>query len=263
MVRPALPTFIVIGAQKSATRWLRINLGEHPDVFTASSEVSFWNNGHRVKNLGLDWYREQFRGANGEPIIGEATPGYMIWRHHPDEVARRIKEGLPETRLIAILRNPIDRANSAMLHHIRRDRIPRHSRLVEVLRERTPPEKDRFCLVTGGWYGASLEPFVEHFGDQLLVLLHDDALDDPAGVYEAALRHVGASGGYFPRDLAQVRFSNRRGMLAQRYELTPEERVELWEHFRADVTHLEGMLGLDLSRWTPEGAGRAERDPVA
>ena len=37
--RGALPTFIVIGAQKCATRWLRINLGQHPQIFTAPSEL--------------------------------------------------------------------------------------------------------------------------------------------------------------------------------------------------------------------------------
>ena len=47
----ALPTFIIIGAQKCATRWLRINLGEHPEIFTAKSEMHFWNNGHRVEKL--------------------------------------------------------------------------------------------------------------------------------------------------------------------------------------------------------------------
>ena len=259
-----LPTFVIIGAQKSATRWLRINLGEHPDVFTAPSEVHFWNNGHRVKHLGLDWYREQFAAANGEQIIGEATPGYMIWRHHPPEVARRISEGLPEARLIAILRNPIDRANSAMLHHIRRSRIPRDSRLVNVVREHTtPPQKDRFCLVSGGWYAASLAPYVEHFGDQLLVVLHDDVLEDPATVYRRVLAHVGAAVGYVPPDIARVRFSNRRGTPAPRYELTPEDRVELWEYFHEDVTRLEEMLGLDLSRWRPDGADHPQHDPVA
>lgn len=64
----ALPTFVIIGAQKSATRWLRINLGLHPKIFTAGSELHFWNNAHRVEKLGIDWYGEQFDGWNGEQI---------------------------------------------------------------------------------------------------------------------------------------------------------------------------------------------------
>ena len=62
MDRGALPTFVIIGAQKSATRWLRINLGHHPEIFTAGSEMHFWNNGHRVEKLGARVVRRPVRG---------------------------------------------------------------------------------------------------------------------------------------------------------------------------------------------------------
>jgi len=248
----ALPTFIIIGAQKSATRWLRTNLGEHPDIFAARSEMHFWNNGHRVKKLGIDHYAEQFEGWRGERIVGEATPGYMIWRHHPALVAQRIDEHLPDVRLIAILRNPIDRAQSAMVHHIRRGRLPAGSRLVDVVRQRRPPQTDWFCLVSGGWYAASLEPFRERFGDRLLVLFHDDVHAEPARLYRAALEHVGADTGFAPAHLSRVVFSNQRAQVARDSALTDADRVELWEYFRADVARLEQMLGVDLSRWAPD-----------
>ncbi len=257
MTQNPLPTFVIIGAQKSATRWLRINLGQHPQIFTARSELHFWNARWKVKNKGLESYREQFAGWKGQPIVGEATPGYMIWRHDPRRVARRLADGLPDARLIAILRNPIDRANSAMLHHVRRGRIVPGLRLVDLVRARRPPEKDWFCLVSGGWYARSLAPFVKHFGDQLLVLLHDDVSDDPAGVYEAALRHVGAEPGFVPGRISRVVFSNRRGTALHRYELSEDDRLEMWEYFRRDVARLEDMFAIDLSRWNPHG------EPVA
>jgi hypothetical protein len=255
MDRCALPTFVIIGAQKSATRWLRTNLGEHPDIFTPSSEMHFWNSAHRVEKLGLDWYREQFEGWNGEPIVGEATPGYMIWRHHPAYVAKRLRDHHPDVKLIAILRNPIDRARSAMLHHIRRQRIPRGSSLVEVVREQRPSESDWFCLVSGGWYAASLEPFLARFGDQLLVLFHDQVANDPVRPYQAALRHVGADPSFVPADLARVVFSNQGGRAGRRSPLSLDDRVELWDYFRDDVARLEVMLGVDLSCWDPQVAG--------
>ena len=76
-----LPTFLIIGAQKSATRWLRLNLGLHPDIFSARRELEFFNNGDRVERAGLVSYRAQFEGWSGEPFVGEATPGYMFWHH--------------------------------------------------------------------------------------------------------------------------------------------------------------------------------------
>jgi hypothetical protein len=262
--RPPLPTFVIIGAQKSATRWLRSNLGKHPDVFTAPAELSFWNSGRPMNRPGaFARYREKFVGWNGERFIGEATPGYMIWRHHPDKVAARMKEHLGDARLIAILRNPIDRANSAMWHHVRRRRLPADSRLVEVVRAREPIETDRFCLVTGGWYAQSLRGYADHFGDQLLVLLHDDIAEDAPGLYRRALAHIGAEQRFVPPDLTRELFANRGARQSGRYGLTGEERRAMWPYFRDDVARLEEMFGLDLSRWVPAEDEAPETRPGA
>ncbi len=262
MTERPLPSFLIIGAQKSATRWLRSNLGKHPEIYTAPRELHFWNVEQRVRNAGLDWYRARFEEWDGQSIVGEATPGYMIWRHHPSRVAERIHSALPDVKLVAILRNPIERANSAMLHHIRRQRLPAGVRLVDVVRERAPVEKDRLCLVTGGWYAASLERYQELFGDRLLVLLHDDVQADPTGVYATALEHVDASPGFVPDEISKRVFSNRRGRLARGYDLTVDEREEMWAYFRADVERLQSMFDLDLSRWEP-GAEPAEPDDLS
>jgi hypothetical protein len=262
--RPPLPNFVIIGAQKSATRWLRANLGKHPDVFTAPAELHFWNSGRRMTQpAAFEWYRDKFVGWDGERIVGEATPGYMIWRHHPDKVAARMKEHLGDARLIAILRNPIDRANSAMWHHVRRRRLPAGSRLPEVVRAREPVETDRFCLVTGGWYAQSLQGYVERFGDQLLVLLHDDIAEDAPGLYRRALAHIGAEPAFVPPDLTRELFANGGARKSGLYGLTGDERRAMWPYFRDDVARLEEMFGLDLARWVPaEGEEPVTRSPA-
>jgi len=251
---PPLPTFLIIGAQKSATRWLRSNLGTHPDIYANPDEISYFNYPQRVRSKGIDWYRARFEGWKGEPIVGESTPGYMIWRHHPAEVAERIQQAVPDVRLIAVLRNPVDRAYSAMIHHIKRQRIPSDADLLKLVRA-TPPEQERFGLVTGGWYGTCLAPHVERFGDQLLVLLHDDVSADPATVYRASLQHLGADSSFQPPDLGKIQFSNRRTPAATRQRtLTQAERVELYGYFRDDIAQLEGLIGRDLSAWDPTAA---------
>ena len=251
---PPLPTFLIIGAQKSATRWLRFNLGLHPEVYTADTEVEFFNNGPRFRDLGASWYRAQFDGWSGEPIVGEATPGYMFWRHQPPICSERIREVVPDARLIAILRNPIDRAHSAMLHHIARNALAPDSDLVELAR-RTPVVRDPLGLISGGWYAESLEPFRARFGDQLLVVLHDDVGDDARGVYERALRHVGARPDWAPPDLEEVRFSYRdrpRTDANGTRQLTLEERRQLYRYFAHDISRLAEMLDRDLSIWDPD-----------
>jgi hypothetical protein len=249
-----LPTFLIIGAQKSATRWLRYNLGLHPDVYAADVEVSFFNDGKRFNELGPDWYRAQFAAWNGEAVVGEATPGYMFWRHRPAVVAPRINEVVPNARLIAILRNPIDRAHSAMLHHIAHEKLPADVDLLELVRS-TPPERDPLGIVSGGWYAESLEPFFDIFGDQLLVVLHDDISADARSLYLQALRHVGATADAIPADLDEVRYAyrQRRGVDASSTKtMTLDERRALYEYFAADIAKLEKMLERDLTRWSPE-----------
>jgi sulfotransferase family protein len=249
LTRP-LPRFVIIGAQKSGTRWLRQNLGKHPEIFAAPTELEFFNRRGRFR-LGVDWYQTQFSEWSGEPIMGEATPGYMMFRNRPWAIAKRIASALPDVRLIAILRNPVDRANSAMVHHILRERLPPTSTLVELARQ-TPPDEDRLGLITGGWYGASLATYVRIFGDRLLVVLHDDAQSDPGGVYDAAIRHVGASPGFVPSGLDQVVFSNQeRDSGRHRRPVAPEDRRELYAYFRDDITKLERLLDRDLSIWSP------------
>jgi hypothetical protein len=241
---------LIIGAQKSATRWLRHNLGEHPDIYVAPREVKYFNHPKRVTALGTDWYREQFAGWCGEPIVGEATPGYMISRHSPDDIARRVHDTLgDDVRLIALLRNPVDRAQSALVHHVRYERIHPKTQLIDLVRT-DPPEARWMAIVDAGRYAASVESYRRVFGNGLLVLLHDDVGADPRGVYSDALGHIGASADYVPPTLAEVRNSNQDGATAA---LPDDERRELFEYFRDDVERLEQLLGRDLSCWRPPG----------
>ena len=71
---PPLPTFLIIGAQKSATRWLRLNLGLHPDVFTARGELEFFNNGDRYRAEGVGLVPRAVRGLErrGDRRRGDA-----------------------------------------------------------------------------------------------------------------------------------------------------------------------------------------------
>lgn len=255
-----LPTFIIIGAQKSATRWLRMNLGAHPDIYTAAGEIGFFSSKERFAR-GLDWYRDQFPDWDEEPIVGEATPAYLMWRQRPEATAARMHETLGGIQLIAILRNPVDRASSALLHHVQNGRIAPDTKLVEYVVE-VPPERDRLGLISGGWYAASLRPYRERFGDGVLVLLHDDLGREAGAVYDQALRHVGAAPGFVPPALDRVRFSYRAKLAKEDPvgadagpELSSAERSQIFELFRRDVDELQQMIGRDLSMWDPAAGG--------
>ena len=109
-------------------------------------------------------------------------------------------------------------------------------------------------IVTGGWYAASLEPFLERFESRLLVLLHDDADEDPRGVYNAALRHLDAATDFVPADLERVRFSHQEPDPDAHPEqhLSVADRVEIYRYFAEDVDRLADLIGRDLSCWAPD-----------
>lgn len=251
-----LPTFLIIGTQKSATRWLRYNLGRHPDVFTPKvSEVSFFDVNY---DKGLDWYRGHFADAGDATAVGESTPGYTMWRRRPERCAKRIAADLPDARLLAILRNPIDRCYSAFIHHQTMGRIPPEADLLDHVRT-TDPETDGFGLVSGGWYARSLAPYYEQFdADQLLVVLNDDVKSDERATFAAAATHIGVDPDFVPPKLDEVRFSNappagslyaRPDAPQLRRELTPQERAVLLAVFEPEIADLEQLLGRDLTMW--------------
>ena len=259
-----LPTFLIIGAQKSGTRWFRHNLHKHPDIFVAWEEVSFFNNSNDFEK-GLDWYRACFEGWGGEPHVGESTPGYMMWREDPAVVAARIRESLPDVKLMAILRDPVDRTYSAFLHHMRQGRISPETDILKQIRS-VDPKQDGLRLIAGSWYAASLTPYVDRFGEQLEVFLHDEIVGSPAKLYTRALEHIGASTDFLPEELQRVRHQGTapKGSsyvenggssqaLSKPRNLTPEERAEIYEYFRDDIERLEELLDWNLDLWRPPG----------
>jgi hypothetical protein len=160
-------------------------------------------------------------------------------------------------RLIAVLRNPVDRTYSAYVHHMKRDRIPIDVDLLSYVRGVRPTE-DPLNLIAGGWYHASLKPFRRAFGDKLLVLLHDDVVADPVTVYRTTLAHIGADTEFLPPELAAVRYNNMppresglRDGEGGYVPLTDEQRRELYGYFRDDIRKLRRTFDLDLEMWLP------------
>ena len=117
-----LPTFQVVGAQRSGTSSLYEYLVNHPLVGRSSVEEVHFFDSHFLR--GLDWYQGHFptraRAAlterrHGRAMIGgEATPYYMA---HPLAIPR-LAQTLPSSRLIVVLRDPVDRAYSHYQHEV-------------------------------------------------------------------------------------------------------------------------------------------------
>jgi hypothetical protein len=249
------PTFLIIGAERAATRWLRFNLDQHPDICAPALHLDYFSDPDLMATNGYRWYRQQFTSWNGEPFVGEASPSYMMWKNRPGDVARRIHKTVPDVRLIAIVRNPVDRLESALRHHIRWGRIAPGADLYSAIAA-SSPENGGVDLLGASVNFHSLYRFADRFGDQLQVLFYDDLVEDPAAFYRAALAHIGASTQFVPPDLDRVLFSDRNK--ADVPELTLEERRDLFQWFRQDVEQMSEWVGRDLSSWYPDGHEAAD-----
>ena len=110
-----LPDFIIAGTVRSGTTSLYYNICEHPSVLSADyDEIGYFDSNY---HLGINWYRSMFpthkhmnevKEKTGNSITGEDTPFYF-WKK---EAAERILKDLPNTKIIMIFRNPVDRAYS-------------------------------------------------------------------------------------------------------------------------------------------------------
>jgi hypothetical protein len=126
-----LPDFVIVGAQKAGTTSLYAYLRAHPRVLPAASkEVHFFDT--CAWDAGPETYRANFpmrahmrlarrlRGA--EVITGEATPYYL---YHP-LAPERLAATAPDTKIIILLRDPVERTLSHYWHEVRgkRETLP-------------------------------------------------------------------------------------------------------------------------------------------
>ncbi len=105
-----LPHFLVIGTQKGGTTSLHKLLSQHPNIFLPECKEVQYFTLHADKPIS--WYAKQFNSAKPGQLRGDISPYYMF---HP-EAPRRIKQLLPKVRLIALLRDPVERTLSQYFH---------------------------------------------------------------------------------------------------------------------------------------------------
>lgn len=242
------PSFVVIGAERGGTRWLRNHLSVHPEIHLPWDTEPYF--AERSAGTTLRTYRLQFRNAGDARIVGEVAPSYLKARNLPRNVAQRIDEALPGVRLIAILRQPVDRMVSAHRDLVVHGRMSPKASLFDLVRKHHR-ELEAPDLIGAGRYAANLYPYRRRFGDRLLVLFTDDIRDDPAKAYDQVLRHIGASTDFEPPHLDRVLYSNALTRWAPGSELDDEQRRIVYMLYRRDVTELEAMTGRYLPAWDP------------
>lgn len=193
-----LPTFLIIGAPKSGTTSLAAYLDAHPQAYMSETkEIHFFDRNYAQ---GLDWYRSHFDAAGDARAVGEATPTYLL----RDDALDRMARDLPDARLIAILRNPIEAiwSNYWFLRSLGYEKRTFEVALSEELEE-VPGRRIRY--IAGGRYVRRIRRVCELYPrDRLLVLLFEDLRDQPQKTFSDTCRFIGLDDTFRPANLGEV-----------------------------------------------------------
>jgi hypothetical protein len=299
------PNLLIVGAAKSGTSSLCEYLGQHPDIFMSPNkepEFFAWEGkkkemqGPRARQAlnrvvtEMDAYENLFNEASDQKIVGEASTAYLYRPLAP----ARIRHHIPDAKLIAVLRNPIDRAYSAYVH-ARRERREPLSDFAEALAAEPTRIRDGWGATTHytemGMYAQQLERYKVLFPtEQIRVYLHDDLARDPVALVQDAFRFLNVDSNFepdvarkfnqgtmvrsarghilihsrpirslgrflLPARLRRSLYSNfRRWNRFPVDSLRPELRENLARIFEAEIHRLSRMVGRDLSPWLDNGA---------
>lgn len=246
----ALPDFLVIGAQRSGTTSLYDLLCTHPAVAPAvMKEIHYFDAWY---DRGPCWYRAHFplrsdlREGDADRLTGEATPYLLFDPRAPG----RVTETLGSPALIAILRDPVERAWSHFHHQRRRgnEPLPTFEAAIdaegarrddgEELQGAARSDRDRSYLARGR-YAEQLERWIGAFGrERLLVLFTADLRVDPQGTVRSAWSHLGV-------DAVEVPAVAERNV-GGTPPISGRTRDRLRQHFDDGDRQLSQLLGVEV-----------------
>lgn len=242
------PDFVIIGTQRGGTTSLHAFLNAHPHVVTpAKKELHFLTDRH---GRGRDWYLGQFPAELPWGILtGEATP-YALF--HP-LAPTRLQQVAPQAKLIALLRNPVDRAYSQyLMESARGDEVLSFRDALAAESTRLAGEEERLVTdpayiswahnhlsyVRRGEYASQLERWFDHFPrEQFMLLRSEDLYQQP----DATLDRVTAFLGLPPGETGHFTAHNR----SSGPPLDAEIRARLARHFAPWNERLADLLGWD------------------
>lgn len=198
-----LPNLILLGAQKSGSTAVYDWLSQHPDIYgnPAMKDFPYFSN-PEYYDRGLPWFAGNFRGHRAERYI---LHGYVHYLFFGREIARRLQDFNPESRLIMLLRNPVDRAFSGWLQARKTGNESTESFAEAIQADRLGQltnlraRVDRSYL-THGLYARQIQEYLEVFPrQQIHIELYDSIQDDPAAACTKLFKFLGISSDFQPQ----------------------------------------------------------------
>jgi len=217
----SLPTFLLFGAGKAGTTSVYNYLQQHPEVFmSAVKEPRFFVYDPAMHDGPGDYeqwltvrtreqYEALFKDAGDAKAIGEGSIQYLAQPH----AAKRIREMIPDVRLVAILRNPAERAFSSFMMYVR-DTYETRSFDSAIKSELEGDFSDSpfawLSYLKPGLYGQQLQNYLSVFDrNQIFIALYEDLRSDPIALMRKIYAHIGVDPDYTPTTSASLNASGR------------------------------------------------------
>jgi hypothetical protein len=243
-----LPNLMIVGAQKSGTTWLHRALGKSAQVFSTDvKELTHFNQRDALDEDRLREYRGNFPVWSDAAYLMESTPHYFRVPNHDGDVdvAANIDAVLPDVRLVVMLRNPVDRYESAYIHHMMQQRIDYVEEITEVT--------DYMSMVSLGNYATILRHWQDRFPD-IHVIVYDDVVADPSAVVDGVFEWLEIDRDVSDDDLMfRTNDKQRKNKRLENWDVMPRlsqaARDELRAVYADEVRDLSAMLGRDLTGW--------------
>lgn len=296
-----VPDFLIIGPPKCGTTALYAALVRHPQVCMSRVKEPYFfafdgqppafagpGAEHYQRNAITSWetYQALFAdGSGGHIARGEASPLYLT-SYQPERTAANIHRRLPDARLIAIMRQPAERAYSQFTYRRQQDYEP-----LADFRQALAAEEQRIAANwppacrywRNGLYFTHLTPYFTLFPrEQIRVYLYDDLKDRPAVLLADLCQFLHVDPALMPNTVPQRNVTvwprsrllnfllhksgsikallpaTLRRALGSRLRawnrvkpppLDPALRRELTESYLDEILRLQGLIERDLSHW--------------
>jgi len=293
-----LPNFFVIGVGKAGTSSLYRYLAAHPNIYMSPvKEPRYFATdldvvGPKREQVRDDWavtspdaYRHLFDEVQNEEAIGEASACYMESR----VAAQNIFETVPDARLIAILRDPVERSYSHFQMHVRArtQRLPHFDSEEERVDYLIDRLSDSFYVRKGQYYEQLRRYFKRFDRRQIKVCFFDDLKTKPESLTKSIYSFLSVNPTFIPEEIGAVHnkggvpriqwiqefiktqsslksatkkllptglYERAKWWIIERNkqespELPARARKRLLPHYEEDIRRLEQELGVDLSDW--------------
>jgi hypothetical protein len=288
-----IPNFFIIGSAKSGTTAINDYLDQHPNICMARKKeshyfafkdmnVSYAGNGDMGASdivSDEDEYMNLFNNSRKEDFLGESSVFYIFYSY----AAKRIYEVSPNAKIVAILRNPVDRAysNYWYLKGIGREKCASFERALNKESERKEGNWEPIWFYKKlGLYCKQLKPYYDIFAkDQIKVIIYDDFKENPNKILRELHTFVGApqhdvTSSVHPKKSGRVTNSFIAYLLNNAYiknilktivptviwsvmqkkfitkpRMLGTTRNNLINYFTNDIEELEVLIERDLSAW--------------